>query len=208
VISLTASRDEELLPLGPTWLGPPTDIQFNSQVELPAGYRPELPAAIHWKRDFAEYDATYAFKDGKLICERHLKTLLREAPVSEREAYKQLAKIMEDDYSKLLPLTSGSGSSMASGNASSSASSMSALWNLPDSSNEEATRLESEAREAMARKDPQNAVSSLYPRCRLTRNSLEPGYSSEACCSCRNRRTLESMRFTRLCPATQSKRRS
>jgi tetratricopeptide (TPR) repeat protein/transglutaminase-like putative cysteine protease len=162
LISLTASRDEELLPLGPTWLGPPTDIQFTSKEELPAGYRPELPAAIHWKRDFAEYDATYAFKDGKLISERHLKTLLQEAPVSEREAYKQLVKTMEDDYGQFIPLTSGSGSVMASGNASSGISSLSVLGNLPDSSNEEATRLESEAREAMAKKDPQSAVSSLY----------------------------------------------
>jgi tetratricopeptide (TPR) repeat protein/transglutaminase-like putative cysteine protease len=162
VISLNAPGDEELLPLGPTWLGPPTDVQFNSQVELPAGYRPELPAAIHWKRDFAEFDATYAFKDGKLIGDRHLKTLMREVPSSEREAYRQLVKTMQDDYGGFIPLLSGSDSSLAAGNASPNLSSMSALRNLPDSSNEEATRLESEAREAIAKHDAQDAVSSLY----------------------------------------------
>src|SRR5207302_2198191 len=83
-ISLPSPRDDELLPLGPSWLGSPTDVRFHSEVQLPAGYRPELPAAVHVKQDFAEFDATYDFKDGKLISERHLKVLMREAPVNER----------------------------------------------------------------------------------------------------------------------------
>jgi hypothetical protein len=135
-IFLIAPQDEEQLPLGPTWLGPMTDIQFNSRVELPSAYRPELPAAIHWKRDFAEYDATYSFKDGKLISEHHLKTLLREVPASEREAYKQLAKTMQDDYGQFIPLLS-----VAAESKRPTPSSMNALRYLPDSASEEATRL-------------------------------------------------------------------
>src|ERR1017187_1359331 len=162
LILLTAPREEDTLPLGPTWLGTGTDIQFNSRVELPAGYRPELPAAVHFKRDFAQYDAAYTFKDGKMITERHLKTLLPEAPASEREQYRQLVKILQDDYGQFIPLQSGSGSSLVLVNPLSNLPTISALKNLPDSTNEEALRLESEAREAITKKDMQSAISSLY----------------------------------------------
>lgn len=163
MISLPAPSDEELLPLGPSWLGPLTDIKFTSQVELPAGYRPELPAAIHLKRDFAQFDATYDFKNGRIISERHLKTLMREVPASEREDYKQFVKTMQDDYAVYIPLLSVSGSSVATaGREGSNFASMDALKNLPDSSNAEAVRLETEGREEMARHDVQSAVTSLY----------------------------------------------
>jgi tetratricopeptide (TPR) repeat protein len=159
---ILAPGDEDLLPLGPSLLGPPSDILFHSRVELPSGYRPQLPDAIHWKRDFAQYDSTYDFKDGKLIGERHLKTLLREVPASEREEYKQFVKTLQDDYGVYIPLLTGSGSSAAAETENTNLTTMNTLRNLPDSSNEEATRLEREAREAMEKHDLQGAVSSLY----------------------------------------------
>ena len=162
VIFLTAPEDEEELPLGPTWLGPATDIQFKSQVELPSGYRPELPAAIHWKRDFAEYDAAYSFKDRKLISERHLKTLMHEVPAGERKTYKELAKTMRDDYGDFIPISSGSAYFAAPEIANTDLTTMNTLRNLPDSSNKEATRREGEARDQMTRHDLQGAVASLY----------------------------------------------
>lgn len=162
VIFLPAPRDEDALPLGPTWLGPATDIQFNSQVELPKGYRPDLPAAIHWKQDFAKYDATYTFKDGKMISERHLQTLMREAPAAEREGYKQLVKAVQDDYGQFITLLSASTPAVASGSGLGVQATMKALRDLPNSLNPEATRLENDARDAMVKHDWQGAVSSLY----------------------------------------------
>lgn len=162
LITLPAPGDEELLPLGPSLLGPPSDILFHSRVELPSGYRPQLPDAIHWKRDFAQYDSTYDFKDGKLIGERHLKTLLREVPASEREEYKQFVRALQNDYGAYIPLLSGSGPSAAAENMNTNLTTMNTLRNLPDSSNEEAARLESEARDEMTKHDLQSAVSSLY----------------------------------------------
>ncbi len=161
-ISMPSPGEDELLPLGPIWFGSSTDIQFSSTMELPAGYRPELPSAIHWKRDFAQYDATYEFKDQKLITHRHLKTLMQEVPASEREDYIQLAKTLRDDYSQFIPFEGTPGTSVASSGPPSGSSTMSTLRNLPDSANEEATRLESEARDALAKQDLQGAVSSLY----------------------------------------------
>ena len=162
VINLPAPTDEDLMPAGPLWLGPLTDIQFHSQLVLPTGYRPTLPDAIHLKRDFAQYDSTYDFKDGKLIGERHLKTLLREVPVNEHEQYRQFAKVLQDDYGAYIPLLSRSGSSAAAESTNTMLTTMNTLRSLPDSSNEEATRLESEARDQMAKHDLPGAVSSLY----------------------------------------------
>jgi tetratricopeptide (TPR) repeat protein len=162
-MALVAPGDEDFLPLGPSWIGPLSDFQFRSQVELPSGYRPELPAAIHVKRDFALYDSTYEFKDGKLMSERHLKTLMSEVPASERELYKQFAKTLLEDYGAFIPLSSGSGSSIAGAStAVPNGPSISALRNLPDSSNAEAARLESEARDELAKHDVPDAMSSLY----------------------------------------------
>lgn len=160
IISLTGPADEELLPLGPIWLGPPTDILFRSQVELPAGSRIFPPAAVHLKWDFAQFDATYEFKDGKMLSQRHLKTLMQEVPAGEREQYKQLAKAVLDDYGLFIPLVSGSGSPTSGGDLNSPT--MSSLRSLPDSTNEEAARLETEAKNALAKHDMQTAVSSLY----------------------------------------------
>jgi hypothetical protein len=42
------------------------DIQCHGLVELPGGYRPELPRRSTLA-DFAQYDATYEYKDGKLV---------------------------------------------------------------------------------------------------------------------------------------------
>jgi len=161
-ISLLAPSEEELLPVGPSWLGPLMDIQFHSRMELPGGYRPELPAEVHLKRDFAQYDSTYGFKDGKLISERHLKTLLWEVPASEREEYKQFMKALQNDYGVFIPLMSGSGSSVAANEENPSVATMAALRALPDSSNAEAARLEHEARDDIAKQDLPDAVSSLY----------------------------------------------
>ncbi|HVR26256.1 MAG TPA: DUF3857 domain-containing protein [Candidatus Polarisedimenticolia bacterium] len=162
VISLDAPADEELLPFGPSWLGPLTDVQLHGRIELPVGYRPELPAPVHLKRDFAQYDATYEFKDSKLISERHLKTLMVEVPASDREAYKQFMKTVQDDYGVYIPLSSKATSSMALNAINPDISSVSGLRNLPNSLNLEATRLENEARDAIEKHDAPSAMSSLY----------------------------------------------
>jgi tetratricopeptide (TPR) repeat protein len=154
--------DDELLPLGPIWLGAPIDIDFRGQLELPKGYRPTLPAPIHLKWDFAQFDATYEFKDGKMFTDRHLRTLVPEVPASERDHYKQLAKAVQDDYGAFIPVASGMGLQAAANPNSPSLGSMESLRRLPDSTNEEAVRLESSAREAMQKKDVQTAMSSLY----------------------------------------------
>ncbi|HTR23528.1 MAG TPA: DUF3857 domain-containing protein [Terriglobales bacterium] len=161
-ILLPGPGEEEELPLGPTWIGVPEDLEFESAMELPQGYRPLVPAAIHWKRDFAEYDATYEFKDHKLITKRHLKTLMEAAPAGEREAYKELVKVMQDDYGQFIPFISGPESEVAASGVAAVPPTIAAIRNLPDSSSQDATRLEKDAQEAIRKNDVHGAVSSLY----------------------------------------------
>ncbi|HXW89531.1 MAG TPA: DUF3857 domain-containing protein [Terriglobales bacterium] len=161
LIAFPAEGDQETLPPGPIWLGSLSEIQFDTQMALPVGYQPTLPAAVHLKKDFAQYDATYEFKDGQLIGQRHAKTLLQEVPASEREEYIRFVKAVQDDYGAYIPL-SEAGSEVAAVVQNPSESTINAVRNLPDSSNTEAVRLENEARTAMLNHDLQTAVSSLY----------------------------------------------
>ncbi len=162
IISMLAPVDDEFLPPGPLWLGPPLDVDCLSEMELPRGYRPTLPAAIHLKQDFAQFDATYDFNDGKLISERRSETYPREVPESEREQYKQFMKKVLEDYVSFIPLSSGDAPRISESNEVRQLPTMRALQDLPDSPNTEAARLENEAREALRKNDAQTATSSLY----------------------------------------------
>lgn len=160
LIILLAPSDEELLPLGPSYLGPNLDIHFHSEVELPSGYHPSLPAPIHLREDFAQFDVTYDFQNGKMIVVRHLKTLMRDVPASERQKYIDFIKAVQDDYGTYIPLLSGL-SSTASSPQDSSRSTLAFLKNLPSSSNADAAQQEAEARMAIMRDDSQGAYALL-----------------------------------------------
>jgi tetratricopeptide (TPR) repeat protein len=162
IINLLAPGDDEQLPLGPSYLGPLLDIHFHSQIELPGSYVPSLPAPIHLVRDFAQFDATYAFKDGKLSGDRHLKTLMREVPASERENYISFIKAVQDEYGAYIPLLSGvSSAPSVSGGWTPMPFLMRVLGSLPNSSNSEAAQLETDARQELATNDLEGAASSL-----------------------------------------------
>jgi hypothetical protein len=162
IIALPAGSDEDALPAGPIWLGTPSELHFQSQTELPGGYRPMLPPAVHLKEDFAQFDSTYEFKDGKLLSDRRLKTLMHEVPASEREQYKRFAKVVQDEYGVFIPLMSGSDSSLVSDEKSPGQTTVEALRNLPNSMNAEAAGLEADARQAALNRDMEGAISSLY----------------------------------------------
>jgi tetratricopeptide (TPR) repeat protein len=170
-INLLAPGDDELLPVGPSYLGSPLHIHFHSQVTLPADYYPSLPISVHLHEDFAQFDVTYDFENGKLISDRDLKTLMREVPAAERYRYLGFVKAVRDDYGVYISLHSGlpsMASTLFSGLPSNplplpapAARLMSTLKNLPDSSNAGAAQQETEARTAMGRNDTQSAVASL-----------------------------------------------
>jgi tetratricopeptide (TPR) repeat protein len=136
-IILPSLKDDQSKPTQPIWLGPAGEIRFHSQVELPKGYAPELPATVDIKRDFAEYHTSYGIKNSRLVTERVLTLKLSEVPVSEYEDYKSFRKAVNDDHDRYIELSSGN---------STAGSYQNAIWNLPDSDNPEALRAYNEAR--------------------------------------------------------------
>jgi transglutaminase-like putative cysteine protease/tetratricopeptide (TPR) repeat protein len=160
-IPLPDPGDDDSLAQEPIWLGTPVDVSLHSIVQLPREYRVIVPAAIHLKRDFAQYDSTSEFKDGKLISDRHLRTLLREVPETEHAEYKQFVKTVTDDHDALM-LLEGSNAIVPNDIKTPTTPAANPFGNLRDSANPEALRLENEGREALAKNDFQGAVSSLY----------------------------------------------
>ncbi len=160
-MALPLLTDEAAASSVPLWLGPPLELAFHSQIEIPKGYSLEVPASIHVKRDFAEFDSTYTLKDGKLISDRHLRTISVELPKTASDQYIKFCKTIQNDYQAFIPLLSER-ASPADEVSIQANSIMNSIRSLPDSSNPEALRLETEAREALGRRDQQGAISSLY----------------------------------------------
>jgi tetratricopeptide (TPR) repeat protein len=163
-LGLLRLNDEDSTPEVPVILGAQGEFIFSSEIALPKGYTPQLPAAIHEKTPFAEYDATYSYTGGKLIGERRMKVLRREVPPSDFAAYRKFRKTVEDDYNGFVPLIGANSppEPLLNPSVASILAMGSATAKLPDSSNSEALRLEKEAAEAGRKQDIQSAMSSLY----------------------------------------------
>jgi tetratricopeptide (TPR) repeat protein len=139
-------------PSHPVFLAEAGEIQYESRVELPKGYSPDLPGTVDLKQDFADYHASYTVKDGVLITERHFVVKLREVPLSEYDAYKKFAKSVSDDHERYVALSSG----VAPAN-----SLQTAVAQLPDSDDPGAMRDYNDAAAAVQRNDVTGAIDSL-----------------------------------------------
>jgi tetratricopeptide (TPR) repeat protein/transglutaminase-like putative cysteine protease len=146
--------DDEITATVPIWLGSPGEIDFQGTLELPKGYSPDLQKAVHIKRDFADYDATYSFKSGVITAERHLLIKLREVPVVEYAEYKSFRKAVEDDYAAYTSLSTGR-------SASTLASYQEEIWNLPMGGNAEANKFYKDAQDQYQRNDTQAEIASV-----------------------------------------------
>jgi tetratricopeptide (TPR) repeat protein/transglutaminase-like putative cysteine protease len=88
--------------------GTPGEVNFESRVELPKGYSPEIPASVDLKENFGEYHASYAVKNGVLTTERQTFIKLQEVPLTEYDAFKKFAKAVSEDHERYVALSSGS----------------------------------------------------------------------------------------------------
>ena len=79
-------------------LGAPRTVEAHSTVTLPAGYRAELPDAVHVQRDFTTYDKTYRLADGKVYADRKLVVKVHKLPRDRWRDYVafQKATLLED----------------------------------------------------------------------------------------------------------------
>ena len=147
------SPDDKIDKLSfPIWLGGPLTVHCESHLELPKGYTPDVPIGVDAKENFAEYHASYHFKDGVLISERDLVIKSREVPVAEYDAYKKLTKIVNDDYGLFIALSSRNATITAPLNR---------LWSLPPSQNPDAVEAYNQAVSALQRRDMQEAIETL-----------------------------------------------
>jgi tetratricopeptide (TPR) repeat protein len=153
MISLPDLGDKESKAPSTIWLGAPGEIQFRAQLELPKGYVPQLPPAVHIKEEFADYDASYAVKNGVLSAERHLVVKAREVRPKDYEEYKKFRELVDADYLRFTVLSTGRRAGVSSYQE--------AIWELPYSSNPEASRAYDEARDEFQKKNILQEIASL-----------------------------------------------
>jgi tetratricopeptide (TPR) repeat protein len=153
IISLPDLGDEGSKPPSTIWLGSPGEIQLRAQLELPKGYIPELPPALHIKQEFADYDATYGVRNGVLTAEKHLVIKAREVRSNDYEKYKKFREDVDADYNRFTLL--------ANGNRAGGSSYQEAIWELPYSNNPEAARTYDQAREEFQKNNRLGEIASL-----------------------------------------------
>ena len=146
----------------------PLETVSDSKVELPKGYKPQLPSNVDLKYDFAEYHASYSQDQGVLIAKRRLLIKLHEVPVAEFDDYRSFVKNLQNDVNRyvqtsssnvpvlpnapILPNTPGAGGLPPF---------LTAIWRLPESDSSDANRQEADARNALRQGDPSAAVSAF-----------------------------------------------
>ncbi len=155
----------------PVWLGPPLETVSDSKVEVPAGYKPQLPSNVDLKYDFAEYHSSYSNSPDQtvLIAKRRLLVKMHEVPVAAFDDYRSFLKNLQNDvnqYVQTSALSAGVNPKVSEMPSPPFPAllppSLRALRELPASKSEEANHRESEAREEIGGRDLQSAVSSLY----------------------------------------------
>jgi tetratricopeptide (TPR) repeat protein len=133
----------------PVWFGSAIEAVSDSKIELPKGYKPQIPSDVDLVYDFAEYHATYKADQGVLTCRRRLITKMSEIPVAELDDYRSFIKNMRNDVDRYVQTASTNVPAEAFATAAGVPAFFGQLRNLPDSTLPEANRLEADARTSM-----------------------------------------------------------
>ncbi len=153
-ISLPDVADEvESKPPSKIWLSALGELRFRAELELPKGYVPQLPPAVHIQREFADYDALYTVKNGVFSAERHLVIKEREIVPKDYEEYRKFREAVEADYGHYTVLSMGKQAAVSSFQQ--------AIRELPPSSNPEANRTYDEAREEFQKMNIPQGIATL-----------------------------------------------
>jgi tetratricopeptide (TPR) repeat protein/transglutaminase-like putative cysteine protease len=153
MISLPDLGDEDSNPPTAIWLGAPGETDFRARLELPKGYLPQLPPAVHIKREFAEYDASYFVKNGMLSAERHLVIKAREVRPSDYQEYKKFREEVDADSIRYTLLSDSKRAGVYSY--------QDAIWELPYSANQEAAQAYDQARDEFQKKNTLRQIAAL-----------------------------------------------
>jgi len=97
--------DDDDKPTDDINLGAPLVETSHSVIELPPNYTAVLPKSVKYVTDFVTYQADYKLDDkNRLVADRRVEVLKSKVPVSDWDAYKKLAKNMQEDEGRFIQL--------------------------------------------------------------------------------------------------------
>jgi len=149
-------KDDDAHSKDPIWLGPPTEINSDSRVEMPKGYVSTIPTSLNLVRDYAEYYSSYKQDHDVVTYRRRIVVKLRQVPEGERDDYKAFTKTVSDDINRYIFLSPPAFSAIPTVKDPVNTSFDLAFRGLPDSRNAEALEFEKDALNSMG--DDQNAA--------------------------------------------------
>jgi tetratricopeptide (TPR) repeat protein/transglutaminase-like putative cysteine protease len=144
-------------PSEPIEVGNTGDYTYEASLTLPPGYSLEIPARMDQSSDFAEYHATWSFKDSVLTGQRTLTIRTEQVPVSGWEQYQRFRTAIngnQEQWIRLTPTGSAAGGGVAVSDA-------------------RAETLIEQARTALRKQDSKGAQDALAEAERL--NPKQPG---------------------------------
>lgn len=89
---LSALDSDSTAPQQDIQLGAMRTLTAVSHIQLPEGYRTDLPDPVHVKTDFATFDKTYRFDGKTLTVERTISILRTKVPKEDWKKYEAFAK--------------------------------------------------------------------------------------------------------------------
>lgn len=91
-LEFTALDSDATAPEEDIQLGARRTLTAISRIQLPDGFRPDLPDPIHVKTDFATFDKTYRYEGSKIIAERDITVLKSKVPKADWKKYQSFTK--------------------------------------------------------------------------------------------------------------------
>jgi len=152
-LAVPPSEEDGKLPTS-VWLGAPGEFKFESRVELPKGYAPDLPKKKDLQQDSVEYHSSYTLEGNVLVA--HYRVLVKGSEVTGAAVkdYKEFAEKVNEDRDQFIPLSSGQPQT-----AEAAVLGMrNQVWALPASSDPKALQSEEEAKAAIQQGSPQGAI--------------------------------------------------
>lgn len=143
------------------WLGSVVETVSDSKVELPKGYKPQMPSDVDLVYDFAEYHATYKADQGVLSCRRRMITKMRQVPAAELDDYRSFLKNLQNDLNRYVQTTSSTAPPIAAPIPPIFTTALQGVRGLPDSASTEANQAEAGAVSEIAQSHQQSAAISL-----------------------------------------------
>jgi tetratricopeptide (TPR) repeat protein len=81
------------------------DVTFEARLTLPAGDTALPPPLVKEKRDFADYESSYAMESGTLSGSRHLHLSALKVPAGQRSEYESFYKAIENEANRWIIVT-------------------------------------------------------------------------------------------------------